>query len=105
MATDRPRFTVSLEQELFDKVEEYRIKNGYATRSKAVEALIRESVEVLIAQNRISDIQKPSSGPFPSDLATHMEKLIDTLTPEQAALLAVLVKKIMYPIKVKANQK
>ncbi len=46
--TDRSRYTVSLDSELFEKVENFRFENRFQTRSQATVALIKlglESVE------------------------------------------------------------
>ncbi len=41
MATDKQRYTVSVDQELFDKIEDFRYQNRYPTRSAATVELIR----------------------------------------------------------------
>lgn len=41
MATDRPRYTVSVDDELFKKIEDYRFKNRFATRSEATVELLK----------------------------------------------------------------
>ena len=51
MATDRPRYTVSLDQELFEEVENFRFENRYPTRSKATVELIRMGIEALKKEN------------------------------------------------------
>ena len=46
--TDRSRYTVSLDSELFEKVENFRFENRFQTRSQATVALIKlglDSVE------------------------------------------------------------
>lgn len=47
MATTKPRYTVSVDDELFKQIEDFRYKNRYATRSQATCELIRglESVK------------------------------------------------------------
>ena len=60
MATDRPRFTISLDDETFDRVEQYRIDNRYSTRSKAVEALIRDGLYKLLSISAESTEKAPS---------------------------------------------
>ncbi len=47
MATERPRFSVSLDDDTFERVERFRLDNRYTTRSKAVEALIRDGLKKL----------------------------------------------------------
>ena len=41
MATNRPRYTVSVDNELFQKIEDFRYKRRYQTRSQATVELIR----------------------------------------------------------------
>ena len=47
MATDRPRYTVSVDAELFQKIEDFHFKNRYSTRSAATVELIRLGLEQL----------------------------------------------------------
>lgn len=47
MATDRQRYTVSVDQELFDKIEEFRYKNRYPTRAAATVVLIQKGLEMI----------------------------------------------------------
>ena len=60
MATDRPRFSVSLDDETFERVEQYRLNGRYTTRSKAVEALIFNGLQKLSA-TAFEDTQKAPS--------------------------------------------
>ena len=41
MATNRPRYTVSVDNELFQKIEDFRYERLYQTRSEATVELIR----------------------------------------------------------------
>ena len=41
MATHRPRYTVSVDNELFQKIEDFRYERRYQTRSQATVELIR----------------------------------------------------------------
>lgn len=47
MATDRPRFSISLDDDTFDRVEQYQADGNFSTRSKAVEALIWRGLDRL----------------------------------------------------------
>lgn len=55
MATTKPRYTVSVDEELFKQIEDFRYKNRYATRSSATCELIRRGLESL------KDPKAPSS--------------------------------------------
>ena len=50
MATDRPRYTVSVDDEMFRKIEDFRYKNRFPTRSEATVELIRLGLEALRKQ-------------------------------------------------------
>ena len=41
MATDKPRFTITLPDEVYEEVSEYKEENGYKTQSKAIQQLIK----------------------------------------------------------------
>ena len=45
MATTRPRYTVSVDDELFERIEDFRFANRYQTRSEATVELIRLGLE------------------------------------------------------------
>ncbi len=47
MATDRPRYTVSVDQELFQQIEDYRFSHRFQTRSEATVELIRLGLAAL----------------------------------------------------------
>ena len=47
MATDRPRYTVSVDQELFQQIEDYRFSHRFQTRSEATVELIRLGLSAL----------------------------------------------------------
>lgn len=44
MPTEKPRFTITMDQELFDRVNEYQHRNRMNTQTKAVLALIRKGI-------------------------------------------------------------
>lgn len=47
MATDKPRYTVSVDDELFKKIEDFRFEKRFQTRSEATVELIRLGLEAL----------------------------------------------------------
>ena len=47
MATNRPRYTVSVDEELFQEIENFRFENRFQTRSEATVALLRLGLEAL----------------------------------------------------------
>ncbi|MGE9959133.1 ribbon-helix-helix domain-containing protein [Cloacibacillus porcorum] len=50
MATDRPRYTVSVDDELFKEIEDFRFKNRFATRSEATVELLKLGLQALKEQ-------------------------------------------------------
>lgn len=47
MATDRPRYTISVDNELFQQIENFRFEYRYQTRSEATAELIRLGLQQL----------------------------------------------------------
>mgnify|MGYP000973822286 CR=1 FL=1 len=47
MATDKPRYTVSVDDEMFKEIEDFRFEYRFQTRSEATAELIRLGLEVL----------------------------------------------------------
>lgn len=47
MGTNRARYTVSVDQDMFGKIEDFRFENRYQTRAEATVELIRLGLEVL----------------------------------------------------------
>lgn len=52
MPTEKPRFTIIADDELFKKVEDFRFENRYQSRSAAVMKLIRLGLETFEKQNK-----------------------------------------------------
>ena len=47
MATDRPRYTVSVDAKMFRQIEDFRFEHRFQTRSEATVELIRLGLEAL----------------------------------------------------------
>ena len=47
MATDKPRYTVSVDDELFKQIEDFRFSNRYNNRADATVALLRAGLEAI----------------------------------------------------------
>lgn len=56
MATDRPRYTVSVDDEMFKQIEDFRYANRFPTRSDATVELIRRGLESI---QREMDLSTP----------------------------------------------
>ena len=52
MATDKPRYTVSVDNVLFQRIEDFRFENRFQTRSEATVELIRLGLESLEKEER-----------------------------------------------------
>jgi len=52
MATDRARYTVSVDDDMFKQIEDFRFENRYQTRSEATVELIRLGLEVIEKQKK-----------------------------------------------------
>ena len=47
MATNKPRYTVSVDDELFQRIEDFRFEHRFQTRSEATVELIRMGLDAL----------------------------------------------------------
>lgn len=47
MATEKPRYSITLDNELFEQVEDFRFKNRFQTRSQATVELIKLDLETI----------------------------------------------------------
>lgn len=45
MSTEKPRFSITVDDELFKRLEDYRFENRCSNRSQAVVELIRQSLD------------------------------------------------------------
>lgn len=61
MATDRPRYTVSVDAKMFQQIEDFRFEHRFQTRSEATVELIRLGLEALEKERAAQETaQKPS---------------------------------------------
>ena len=60
MATERPRYTVSVDNEMFKEIEDFRFEHRYQTRSEATVELIRLGLEQL-KKEQAEDKKKSSN--------------------------------------------
>ncbi len=64
MATDRPRYTVSVDAKMFQQIEDFRFENRFQTRSEATVGWIRLGLEAL-EKERAARSEKESSSEKP----------------------------------------
>ena len=73
MSTDRPRYTVSVDDELLKQIEDYQFERRYKTRSSATVELIRLGIQQLMQeQPKIAQ----NTAPVPA-LSADEQQLID----------------------------
>lgn len=73
MSTDRPRYTVSVDDELLKQIEDYQFEHRYKTRSSATVELIRLGIQQLMQeQPQIAQ----NAAPVPA-LSADEQQLID----------------------------
>ena len=54
MATELPRFTITVSDELFELIEDFQYRNRYPNRNMAINALLLAGAEALKEQNDTS---------------------------------------------------
>ncbi|WP_250278011.1 ribbon-helix-helix domain-containing protein [[Clostridium] colinum] len=47
MATDKPRYSITVDEELFKAIEDFRFNNRFSTRNQATIELIKKGLESL----------------------------------------------------------
>lgn len=63
MATKRPRYMISVDDEMFNAIEDFRFEHRFQTRSEATTALIRLGLEQL----KKEEAEKKASRGVPGD--------------------------------------
>ena len=61
MATDKPRFTITLEPETLSQVLEYKDANHIVTQSGAIQRLVELGIKDLIGTGRLTTTKKAPS--------------------------------------------
>ena len=89
MATDKPRFSITLDYDTMDSVMEYKEKNKLSTQSKAIQRLVEIGLSEILAE------ESAPSPTYPSDPLSPMEHCLvadfrdasDEIREEAAAML------------------
>ena len=55
MATEKPRYTVSVDKEMLQQIEDIRFEHRYQTRSEATVELIRLGLEALQKETAVQE--------------------------------------------------
>lgn len=74
MATDKPRFTITIDPDTLEKIDNYRYSNRIKTQSKAILELIKRGLKQL-EQDKITHKKAPSLSDGAIQIAQHYEKL------------------------------
>ena len=56
MATKRPRYMISVDNEMFNAIEDFRFEHRFQTRSEATAELIRLGLESIKKDRKNSDL-------------------------------------------------
>lgn len=62
MATNKPRYTVSVDDEMFKAIEDFRFENCFQTRSEATVELIRLGLEQLKKEQQEKEQKSDANG-------------------------------------------
>jgi metal-responsive CopG/Arc/MetJ family transcriptional regulator len=52
LPTEKPRYTITLEQEMLDKIDDFRFENRYPNRTQATLALIQIGMDTIEKEKR-----------------------------------------------------
>ena len=52
MATEKPRYSITLDEEMFQEIEDFRFEHRFQTRNQATIELIRMGLEALKKQQK-----------------------------------------------------
>ena len=83
MATNKPRFSITLDDDLFDRVNKYQHEKRYATQTKAVVDLIQRGMESLglsIDEQKNKPTIKKSPNTTKVALGDDVFRIFDALT-------------------------
>lgn len=68
MATKRPRYMISVDNKMFEAIEDFRFEHRFQTRSEATAELIRLGLEAMAAQH---EVEKTVDGQSASSQQSH----------------------------------
>lgn len=79
MATDKPRFTITLEEETFEGVMSYKKKNKLSTQSKAIQQLVELGLEDVLKGVTVKPTAKSEIESKYNTLDDHGKALVDSV--------------------------
>lgn len=87
MATDKPRFSLTLDEETMARVLAYQEKHGLSTKSRAIQALVASGLE---------DYKEKSPGPAePGEDVKEFISMVSQLTDEHKRFLLVVIQALI----------
>lgn len=87
MPTEKPRFTITVSEELLEQIENYRFENRCRSQTDAVLQLMQKGLDALMDAESIAEQKEPAS---PEGLTDDERQFIDgfkTLSPSNRRLL------------------
>ena len=70
MPTEKPRYTITLDEEMLKRIDDFRFENRFPNRTQATLELIRIGIEALEEQQKKAQKKKPAATEEPAELAT-----------------------------------
>jgi len=67
MPTEKPRYTVTVDEKLLQEIDDFRFENRYPSRSAATLELIRLGMEALKKEQKKARKKKPASSEKPGE--------------------------------------
>lgn len=61
MPTEKPRYTITLDEEMLKKIDDFRFENRYPNRTQATLELIRIGIEELEKRQKKAQKKKPAA--------------------------------------------
>jgi metal-responsive CopG/Arc/MetJ family transcriptional regulator len=58
MTTDKPRYTITVDEELLKRIDDFRFENRYPNRNQATLELIRLGMEAFARKERQKELRK-----------------------------------------------
>lgn len=87
MATDKPRFSITLDYDTMDSVMKYKDEKKLSTQSKAIQRLIEIGLESIVSELGISPVPSVSLSQNELQVIADFKDASDEIREEAAAML------------------
>ena len=74
MATDKPRFSITLDESLLKRVDSYQIKHSFSTKSRAIQSLLEIGLNDMVNSGELKK-ETPSISEEDQDLINAVHQL------------------------------